>query len=116
MRTLTSLSFASALLALALGSGLLPSAAFEIGAVEVDPMCTQLLNYCVRATCTVRNVGDAPGTVRVRFDARGESFQRVADEVAHLEPGESRALTHDFREAKLSDDVTVACSAHADGW
>jgi len=115
MRTLASWTFAATMITLAAGSGLLPSATFEIEAIEVDPTCTQLLNYCVRATCTVRNVGDAAGTVRVRFDARGESFQRTADEIAHLEPGESRAVTHDFREAKLSDDVTVQCSAHAAG-
>ena len=95
--------------ALAAGSDAVLGPSFEVVGTSVDASCSRLTDYCVRATCVVRNTGPGDGVATVRFVAEAESFNRTADVQVAVPSGAEGTATYDFTEAKLLDDTRVRC-------
>lgn len=89
---------------------------FEVTGGEVDRSCSGLLEFCVRGTCTVKNLGAQAAPATVTFQLREPDGTVVsAEEYVLLQPKEARAVSHDFPEAKRKDakGITVSCTATA---
>lgn len=89
---------------------------FEVTGGEVDRSCTGLLDFCVRGTCTVKNLGDQAAPATVTFQLHEPDGTTVtAEEYVMLQPKEARPVSHDFAEAKRKDakGLTVTCTAAA---
>lgn len=87
------------------------TARFELVGTNVTSDCSVLFDHCVRATCEVKNVGQADGVAVVEFEADGTSFTKRAEETVFVPAGQTVTVAHDFPEAKLLDETRVRCRA-----
>jgi hypothetical protein len=83
---------------------MIPAPHLRVDKAVVDDSCTKLLDYCVRVTCTVTNDGNADGALPVAFNLMATGRPTAtAIETAYLKAGAQKTISHDFGEARLSD-------------
>jgi len=86
-------------------------ARFEIVDSALNDDCSRLGEYCLRATCTLANVGSGSGLARVELLLQGDgggapfSYTQQID----LTKGQRKAISHDFTEARMAEDYKVRC-------
>lgn len=82
---------------------LVAPAKIEVAAAEGDESCTKLLDYCMRATCTLRNSGQGQGSGTLELQVTDGTGKVTMTESMPftLGPGDTKTYTHDFTQAKL---------------
>lgn len=97
------LSFVLAGLGCADVTKLVAPAKIEVAAAEGDDACTKLLDYCLRATCTLRNTGqgEGRGTLELQVTDEAGAVSMTESRPFTLGPGDTKTFTHDFTQAKL---------------
>lgn len=82
---------------------LVAPAKVEVAAAEGDDSCTKLLDYCLRATCTLRNSGqgEGRGTLELQVTDETGAVSMTESMPFALGPGDTKTYTHDFTQAKL---------------
>ena len=85
-------------------------ARFEITDLQVSDDCSRLTDYCIRVSCAVTNVGNGDGraNIEVQMVPLGKAAT-VHNLDVRVPVGETRQVSHDFTEAKLSDDHEGRC-------
>lgn len=97
------LGFGVAALGCADVTRLVAPAKIEVAAAEGDDSCTKLLDYCLRATCTLRNSGqgEGRGTLELQVTDPDGKVSMTESVPFTLGPGHTKTFTHDFTQAKL---------------
>lgn len=92
-------------------AGSTPLAEFKVKSEEVDASCSKLTDFCMRATCAVKNTGKVPGQVVVDVQLLDPSGKVLFSETARAEmgPGDSHTIVHEFTEVKLGTEAKVHC-------
>lgn len=92
---------------------IIPKPHLKVRDVVVDDSCTKLFDYCVRIACEVANDGDGSGPLAVKVELITPGKPTVsATESVVLAAGTDGKVTHDFRDARLSDKGTQGrCSS-----
>jgi len=81
---------------------LVPIPRYELLGSSADDGCSTLGDYCQRAHCVVRNVGNATGSASVAATMFGQGRPPTTKfETLALAPGEQREASIDFAEATL---------------
>lgn len=87
-----------------------PIAKFDVRDVVVDDSCTRLLDYCVRVSCKVRNVGLVNGSAKVEMQLLAEGQPPSAHSTSvTIAKGQETVITHDFGDARLKDSHKGRC-------
>lgn len=86
-------------------------AEWEVEPLSSDGSCGNLFDACRRVQCSIRNVGDAEGTVSVTATVYGDQ-PYVSERVTTLRPGRREILVFDFPEVHQGEPIAnVTCDA-----